>query len=84
MGHKNDLRSQQGRCPHIFDNIIIITDQDTAFPSIDLKTQYSLPGVEVRIDKGMQFSKLGYQAIPVYADISFENPADLIFFKEAR
>jgi hypothetical protein len=55
--HKNDFRAEKGGSSYVFNDVVVITDQDTAFPAIEVKDTILISRREIRIDKGMELSE---------------------------
>src|SRR5947207_9071991 len=82
MRHEDDLRSQQRGRTHVFDDVVVVTDQDAASPSVQIEHGISIARQQIWIDKGMQLAMLRDYSGAVYADLRLVQASLFIFFEQ--
>jgi hypothetical protein len=84
MGHEDDLRTQQGGGPYIFNDIVVVADQDAAFASVQIKHHILLPGGKVLGDEGMQLPEFGHKSVSGHTYIGVVKLSFLLFHQSCQ
>src|SRR6185503_2645607 len=83
MRHKDDLSTEQGSSPYIFNNVVVITYQNAAFPSFQIKHTILTSRSEPGIDERMQLPEFCQQSGLVHTYISLKQVFLFILFKQS-
>lgn len=83
MGHEDDLGAKKGGSSHVFDNIIVIADQNTCFPAMEVEDHEFVAGREVCTDKGVKFPVFGEHTSARNADIGVIDAVFAVFLEES-
>src|SRR5690606_14259227 len=67
---------------YIFDDIVVVTDQDATPPAVEFKEGVAVAGYNVRIDKRMKFTVTGNEPAGSHGDIGFVEGVRIVFFKQ--
>jgi len=69
MRHEDDVGAEEGGCPDVLDDVIVVADEDTAFPAFEVEDDILVAGCEVRVDEGMEFAEFGDEAVGTYGHV---------------
>src|SRR5262249_28392631 len=83
MRHEDDVGAEQSCCSHVFYHVVIVADQDAAFPSFDIEHAVFITRCEIWIDERMKLSEFRDKSVFVYTDIRLEKISVRIFFEES-
>ena len=82
MWHEDNVCAEQRGRPYILNDIVVVTYQDTAFPSVQFKDRERISRGDMRIDEGMKLAVTRNQSIGAYRDISLVDISCCILFKK--
>lgn len=81
--HEDDLSAKKGSSSHILDDVVVVADQDTCFPAMEIKSYIFVSRREMGADERMKFSIFCEDAGVVNADIGVVDVVIRVSLKQA-